>query len=237
MKNKPLLFLLAIAHVLFFTGCDFIGETTKVESTIDVAQRPNTPFIDINDITKCVVQIECRTTDGKGSNGQGVMYAQVGDKLYIATSKHCLPEGREKIMKIRTSAGKEVYYTDAVMMAYNILDAGMIELTIPNPEKRFHTVSEYGLIANQTPIGDTVILVTPFDARKATKKYGTLTDNTTVDFSPVYAEPGDSGSPVVCRHGIVGILFGLRPENVNEAVYVEMSYFEKIYLEFTQTKS
>lgn len=192
-------------------------------------------FITPQSVMKSVVQISCLddATGQFGYDGQGIIYAQVDNYLYIATAKHCLPRSNTKLLEITTIDKKKVDFIDyRIVYNPNDVDAGMIEVRLQNnSDENYYAATNSMIVSNKILIGDTAIVESIFNSRNIVTKNAIITSGTTGSFSPYKTEPGDSGSPVIGRYGVIGLVSGSYVGN-NTSYFVPIEEFEILYVYF-----
>lgn len=191
-----------------------------------------TPFCSKDSVAACVVQI-CHGDSSKREFyvSQGIMYAQTENAVYIALPKHCLPKLTIDYAFIVTNNRDTLDIKKRCIDAicYDSIDAAMLVLSTRNLGSHYLSVSEMELIDNRMLCGDSAIMETMYDCRNVIAKYGTLNDSSIAAFTLFRAEPGDSGSPLIGRYGVIGLVSNSFLGNGNSQ-YVPIAYFEHLYI-------
>lgn len=207
--------------------------TSEQQITIEIAKKY--PFIDATRVDSSIIQIYCESDEyEKGSIGQCCVYARRGEIVYIALPRHCMPTSTTTRIDFTTIAGKKLDMSYVLGYEKTNQDAAML-VVLDNTKKdqRIPSLSERRLLAKEIFYGDTVIVQTPFNARKLQKKYGIMIDDRSAAFDPYRCETGDSGSLLVSRLGVAGIVTSVK-SNSNVAFYVPIAVFEELYIYATK---
>lgn len=228
MRNS-IIFTLCI----LFMGCNLFQKDKNISRVTNADY--SSPFIDPGSIDKCIIQVLCQGPH-ENSAGQGILYAQIGKLLYIAMPRHCLPENEETNTIFKRVDGSVIEYEHQGTYSYSSIDAALVILRVKH---EFPTISEEGLVDRRIIIGDTAIMETVFDVRNVKRKFGIITEENRAEFPSYQAEPGDSGSPLVGRHGIIGMVVSIHRSNYSEnsAGFIKISVFENLYIESTLNRA
>ena len=166
--------------------------------------------------------------------GHCCLYANKFDKSYLALPKHCFPykKGVRYDVELTDFKGRKINLESyEYFPAKNDIDA---EILVVDRIDGIPNLCSRDMISPKGEVGDSAVILCPFDAREVRLKYGTISEENTIKANTLYDEHGDSGGLIVGQFGVFGILVsGLG----GTTYYVPMRIFEDIYEEIVEKQS
>jgi hypothetical protein len=156
-----------------------------------------------------------------------VLYASNSEYSYIALPRHAFnpAPGTEYeifITDSRDTCKKIIVLESIISKDYDAEMLKVKRLDIP-------ALSNRGFISSGALLGDTAIMISPYNSRGIKEKRGVFVQENSVAFDPIFIEPGDSGSLVVGRNGAVGLAFSISNGNLKIGHYAPMIEIESLY--------
>ena len=159
--------------------------------------------------------------------GHCCLYCNKGNLSYLVLPFHCFPYDSTKVYRIWVTdfKGRKTELSWVHETNTTQYDA---EILVVKKFGKLPTLCERGMIGKEPIIGDTAVLLIPFNARNVRQKVGLLHKNNEVEMNILFGEPGDSGGLVVGRNGVIGIVV-TTSNNGREVQFVPISIFEELY--------
>jgi len=184
----------------------------------------------IQSIDSSMLQFYVNMSDSKKTqswSGQCCIYCNKHGMSYLILPKHCFPYDSTKSYSIWAIDFKnrriELSWTCATTST--IYDA---EILVVEEIKGIPTLCEKGKIAKEIIVGDSAVLLTPFNVRNVHRKFGTLNKDNEMEMLTMFGEPGDSGGLILGRNGILGV--EVSGSNYGKQIqFIPIAVFEELY--------
>lgn len=175
------------------------------------------------------------TNDGKSSwyAAHCFVYAHVGDFSFLALPRHCFKydTSKRQDLWIENSKGDRTQIRWYKSSSSTLYDAEMLKID----RVEGLALSNTDLISDQVDLADTAIVLSPFNVRKVPRKFGYFLQDNKIEMNTLYGEKGDSGSLIVGRTGVVGVMFATTGLG-EKVLYVPILLFEELYKKLVMQK-
>jgi len=230
MKRLFLFSTILLTLLTIMNSCDSPNsKTIKNDIQIDYTKPfPGKEYIQAVDSS--VMQFSVTVSSKKNSEsweGHCSLYCNKGDLSYLVLPLHCFPYDSTKEYRIWATDFKkkkvELSWVRAVSSTQ--YDA---EVIVVKKIKGLPTLCERGMIGKEPIIGDSAVLLVPFNARNVHQKFGLLCKNNEIEMNVLFGESGDSGGLVIGRNGVIGITVSIT-DNGKNMQFVPINIFEELY--------
>ncbi|MCX6824487.1 MAG: hypothetical protein NT085_05180 [candidate division SR1 bacterium] len=159
--------------------------------------------------------------------GQCCLYCNKDNMSYLILPRHCFPYDSTKSYGLWVTDFKnrrtKLSWTRST--SSTLYDA---EVLVVEKIKGLPTLCERGKIAREIIVGDSAVLLTPFNVRNVHRKFGTLNNHNEMEMFTMFGEPGDSGGLILGRNGILGVEVTGTNEG-KQTQFVPIQVFEELY--------
>jgi hypothetical protein len=239
----------ALIITIVFCSCgqdslNTVANNSEKFDDIEKTSLLNKKFFHYESIESTILRFSC-TVYQKGKvidswEAHCFLYANRGGRSYLALPYHSFPYDSTKAYSIQLTDldGKTIAWDWSVCLRPEKGDAEMIVGEEINQKGILsHALSAKDAIASKPLVGDSAILLVPFNSRDVHKKYGIIRSSNSLEMKTLWGEPGDSGGLVVGRNGVIGIAVSTGKDGRERMSYfVPISVFEELYIRLVRYK-
>jgi hypothetical protein len=228
MKGKILFILI----LLILTSCRWERHKNVNQAKEEFVKLfPKKEYI--QSVASSVLKFSCTSLDKKGViaswSSHCCLYANKGDESYIAIPKHCFDYDDSKSYEAEVKDIKGRIIKLNLLRCWTSTKYDAVILTVKHISG-IPTLCSTEVITSKQIIGDSAVVLSPFNVRGIYQKFGFIIKNNSISLSTLITERGDSGGLVIVRDGVIGIHVSSE-QNGKVGNFVPIAVFEDMYAE------
>lgn len=215
---------------------DILGLTQEVSLNIVSSEYLDNKFPNLGNINKAAMKFTVLVPLGNESyqsisSGHCFVHSNNSNfnSTFIGLPGHVLPDSNvfDYRYQVIDYQGRQTIFKIAAYIRSENQDAAVIK--VDRIEGAFPLSP--GLRTEDMILEDSAFVLSPFNSRSIETKTGRFLKHNILDMKNIFNEPGDSGSLVVGRLGVVGVVSGVSDDG-KKMHFTPLEVFEKLYVRY-----